>query len=187
RVRSAVVARLAHGRRHGYDSSSIREPAASRFYDVKHRIARDLHAIARNRLLTGLALGYRPDGAAAFGLSRKDIGTPTGAPYGILLHATARPGKERPRPSWLPLARARAWPGARGARHFAVAAVGKRGGACAQQAHRRGACECPRARSASARPHGGADGRSILRHRRGYGAHPSRRGAWRAARRNLHG
>src|SRR5262249_35980962 len=36
----------------------------------------------------------------------------------------------------------RARPCARRARHFAVAAVGKRGGACAQQAHRRGACEC---------------------------------------------
>jgi len=105
-VRSAVVARLAHGRRHGYDSSSIREPAASRFYDVKHRIARDLHAIARNRLLTGLALGYTPDGAVDFGLSRKDIGTPTGAPYGILLHATARPEKEWPEASWIALGRA---------------------------------------------------------------------------------
>src|SRR6059058_6473208 len=28
-LRSAVVARLAHGRRHGYDGSSIREPAAA--------------------------------------------------------------------------------------------------------------------------------------------------------------
>jgi heptosyltransferase-1 len=105
-VRSAVVARLARGRRHGYDSSSIREPAASRFYDVKHRVARDLHAIARNRQLTGLALGYTPDGAVDFGLSRKDIGTPAGAPYGILLHATARPEKEWSEASWIALGRA---------------------------------------------------------------------------------
>src|SRR5215510_11536088 len=105
-VRSAVVARLARGRRHGYDSSSIREPVASRFYDVKHCVARDLHAIARNRQLTGLALGYTPDGAVDFGLSRKDIGIPAGAPYGILLHATARPEKEWSEASWIALGRA---------------------------------------------------------------------------------
>ena len=40
-------------------------------YDVHHAVARDLHAIARNRMLTGLALGYAPDGAIDFGLSRE--------------------------------------------------------------------------------------------------------------------
>jgi lipopolysaccharide heptosyltransferase I len=105
-VRSALVARLARGPRHGYDAESIREPAASWFYDVKHRVARDLHAIARNRMLTGLALGYVPDGGIDFGLSRKEIAGTTGVPYGILLHATARPEKEWPEASWIALARA---------------------------------------------------------------------------------
>src|SRR4029453_5371805 len=85
-VRSALVARLARGRRHGYEGDRLREPAPSLFYDVKHRVARDLHAIARNRILTGLALGYTPDGGIDFGLSRKGIGGRTGGPYGILLH-----------------------------------------------------------------------------------------------------
>src|SRR5262249_43771915 len=44
-VRSALMTRLARGRRHGYDANSIRERAASWFYDVRHRVARDLHAI----------------------------------------------------------------------------------------------------------------------------------------------
>jgi len=105
-VRSALVARLARGRRHGYEADSIREPAASWFYDVKHRVARDLHAIARNRILTGLALGYTPDGGIDSGLSRKEIGGTTGAPYGILLHATARVEKEWPEASWIALGRA---------------------------------------------------------------------------------
>jgi heptosyltransferase I len=105
-VRSALVARLARGRRHGYEADSIREPAASWFYDVKHRVARDLHAIARNRMLTGLALGYTPDGGIDFGLSRKEIGGTAGAPYGMLLHATARVEKEWPEASWIALGRA---------------------------------------------------------------------------------
>jgi len=105
-VRSAVIARLARGHRHGYDASSIREPAASFLYDVKHRVARDLHAIARNRMLTGLALGYAPNGAVDFGLSRKDIAATTSSPYAILVHATARPEKEWPEALWIALGRA---------------------------------------------------------------------------------
>jgi heptosyltransferase-1 len=105
-VRSAVIARLARGRRHGYDASSIREPAASFLYDVKHRVARDLHAIARNRMLTGLVLGYAPSGAVDFGLSRKDIAPAMASPYGILVHASARPEKEWPEASWIALGRA---------------------------------------------------------------------------------
>jgi heptosyltransferase-1 len=104
-LRSAVVARLAHGRRHGYDASSIREPAAAWFYDVKHRVARDLHAITRNRTLAGLVLGYVPDGATDFGLSRNAIRQTSAAPYGILFHATARAEKEWPEAAWIALGR----------------------------------------------------------------------------------
>jgi heptosyltransferase-1 len=104
-LRSAVVARLAHGRRHGYDASSIREPAAAWFYDVKHRVARDLHAITRNRTLAGLALGYTPDGSTDFGLSRNAIRQTSAAPYGILFHATARAEKEWPEAAWIALGR----------------------------------------------------------------------------------
>jgi len=103
-LRSAVVARL--GRRHGYDASSIREPAAAWFYDVKHRVARDLHAITRNRTLAGLALGYMPDGSTDFGLSRNAIRQTSAAPYGILFHATARAEKEWPEAAWIALGRA---------------------------------------------------------------------------------
>ncbi len=69
-LRSAAIARLAHGRRHGYDVASIREPLAAMFYDVRHRVSRDLHAVERNRILSGLALGYAPQGAPDFGLAR---------------------------------------------------------------------------------------------------------------------
>jgi heptosyltransferase-1 len=105
-VRSAIIARLARGRRHGYDANSIRERAASWFYDVRHRVARDLHAILRNRLLTGHALGYASDGAIDFGLSRKSLATSGASAYGLVLHATARPEKEWPEASWIALGQA---------------------------------------------------------------------------------
>ena len=35
--RSAVIARFARGKLHGYDAGSIREPAAAWIYDVRHR------------------------------------------------------------------------------------------------------------------------------------------------------
>lgn len=100
--KSALPARLARGPRHGYDTSSIRESPASLLYDVKHRVRRDLHAIARNRQLTGAALGYAPSDAVDFGLARESLGSP-GPSYGILLHATARAQKEWPRASWVAL------------------------------------------------------------------------------------
>jgi len=105
--RSALVARLAYGLRHGYDAASVRERAATWFYDVTHTVPRDQHAIARNRELTARALGYEVDGAIDFGLSRKrliETAKPV-TPYGILLHATARRDKEWPEASWIALGR----------------------------------------------------------------------------------
>jgi heptosyltransferase-1 len=101
--RTALMARLARGRRHGYDASSMREGLASPLYDVRHRVALEQHAIARNRALTALALGYAVDGAPDYGLDRRALAAPAPAPYAVLLHATARPEKEWPEPSWLAL------------------------------------------------------------------------------------
>lgn len=104
-LRSGILARVAHGRRHGYDSRSIREPLASMFYDVRHAVRRDLHAVERNRILAGLALGYAPQGAPDYGLDRARLVTP-GAAYAVLLHATARPDKEWPETDWIALGQA---------------------------------------------------------------------------------
>jgi heptosyltransferase I len=104
--RTAVMARLARGRRHGYDADSIRERTASPLYNVRHRVARNQHAIARNRALTGLALGYAPDGPIDFGFDRQKLAGAADASYGVLLHATARPEKEWPEASWIALGQA---------------------------------------------------------------------------------
>lgn len=109
-LRTAVIARLARGRRHGYDTASIREPLAALFYDVRHSVSRDLHAVERNRILNGLALGYAPQGAPDFGLDRARLASP-GPRYGVLLHATARPGKQWPEAHWIALGHALAGQG----------------------------------------------------------------------------
>ena len=101
-IRSALIARLAHGRRHGYDRDSIREPLASMFYDVRHRVSRNLHAVTRNRMLSALALGYTPQGAPDFGLDRARFAAPQSR-YAVLLHATTRASKEWPEANWIAL------------------------------------------------------------------------------------
>lgn len=98
-IRSAVIARMARGEHHGYDASSIREPIASFFYDVKHKVARDQHAVTRNRLLTGLSLGYAIEPQIDYGL-RKPAKS-VGVPYAVLLHGTSRAAKEWREVDWI--------------------------------------------------------------------------------------
>jgi heptosyltransferase I len=98
-IRSALIARIADGPRHGYDAASIREPIASFFYDVKHKVARDQHAVRRNRLLTGLSLGYSPDAQIDYGLAKPVKAA--GAPYAVLLHGTSRASKEWREADWI--------------------------------------------------------------------------------------
>jgi heptosyltransferase-1 len=104
-IRSALIARFARGRRHGYDRDSVRERAASWFYDEHHGVDRTLHAITRNRMLTARALGYAPDGPVDFGLDRAALMGGGPAREVVLLHATARREKEWPVANWIELAR----------------------------------------------------------------------------------
>jgi len=100
-VRTALMTKLIHGASHGYDADSIREPFASRFYDNSYTVSRDLHAIARNRALTGLALGYEPEGAPDYSLNGRVANRDARTPYAILLHATSRTDKEWPEDRWI--------------------------------------------------------------------------------------
>jgi heptosyltransferase-1 len=104
-VRSAIIARAARGPSHGYDARSIREPFASRLYDVCHTVARDQHPIVRNRTLAALSLGYNADGDIDYGLDRSSLRTETVKPYAMLLHATADRRKEWPEENWIALGR----------------------------------------------------------------------------------
>jgi len=105
-VRTALMTKLIDGASHGYDADSIREPFAARFYENGHAVGWDLHVIARNRTLTGLALGYEPEGAPDYGFDCKFFAAETAAPYAILFHATAKTGKEWLEDRWVEVGKA---------------------------------------------------------------------------------
>lgn len=106
-LKSALISRTAHGVRHGLDARSAREPLASRFYDVRHPVPRELHAVERNRRLTAAALGSRGGGTCDYGLVPPG-GDPLGLgrPYCVLLSMSSRPDKLWPDEHWTELARA---------------------------------------------------------------------------------
>jgi heptosyltransferase-1 len=106
-IKSALVARAAGGVRFGMDKKSARERMAARFYDVGLPVARDRHAVERNRDLVAQVFGYRPRTEASYGL------TPPAAPphwapsspYAVLLHAASRREKAWPEERWIALGR----------------------------------------------------------------------------------
>lgn len=107
-LKSALLTCFAHGVRHGYDKKSAREPVASRFYQHQHRVARNLHAVVRNRALAAKSLGYSvPEQAPDYGIQAKNESTLAfDSPYVIGLHGTSRDSKLWPVADWIALARA---------------------------------------------------------------------------------
>ncbi len=100
-IKSALLTRAASGTRHGYAVASAREPLAARFYDITHVVARDLHAVARNRRLAALALSYALPARFDYGIAAPVAAAPfASGPYCVLLHATGRPEKLWPEPAW---------------------------------------------------------------------------------------
>jgi heptosyltransferase-1 len=97
-AKSAWLARMPAGRKHGYDWRSIREPLASLFYDVRHRVPRDLHAVARNRLLAAAAFGYEVEGPPDYGLELS--AGERRQRLVVCFHATSRDDKLWPEERW---------------------------------------------------------------------------------------
>ena len=100
-LKSALISRCALGRRHGMDRASAREPLAASLYDVNHAVPRGMHAVERNRLLTGAALGFTPGSAVDYGL--RAAAEQSG--YIVLLTMTSRPDKRWPEERWIELGR----------------------------------------------------------------------------------
>jgi len=86
-MKSAVVARLARGRRHGFNRASAREGVASLLYTVRHSVPEVEHMATRIRKLFAHALNYRlEDLPQDAGL--RIVPQASGAPYLVLLHGT---------------------------------------------------------------------------------------------------
>lgn len=111
-IKSAIISCQATGQKHGYDKHSIREPFASYFYDVKHAISYQQHAVVRNRTLTALSLGYpAPTQAPDYGISQAnqkisaldltDIQLPEH--IFVALHGTSKESKLWPEDHWVQL------------------------------------------------------------------------------------
>lgn len=104
-LKSALITRCTHTQRCGYAWDSAREPLASWFYDHTFSVAKDLHAVERNRQLAAAALGYTVQGPADYGIRTPDISLHwlPDMPYVVLLHATSRDDKLWDEHNWLAL------------------------------------------------------------------------------------
>lgn len=108
-LKSAILARMARGRRHGLDWKSSREPLRL-FYDRTYSIPWSLHAVERNRLLAAQALGYPRSESLQYGIASRtaDVAMlsaklPAGfldRPFAVLLHSTSAQSKEWPEQRW---------------------------------------------------------------------------------------
>ncbi len=98
-MKSVWLVRQTHGRRHGLDRASAREPLASLFYDVRHRVPFWQPAVTRQRSLAALALGYACDGPPDFGLQELVADVSAGQ-YAIIMPSASRPEKLWPEADW---------------------------------------------------------------------------------------
>ena len=103
RFRSGLIAWISRGERHGYSSKSRRSRFVPPFfYNVHHCVARDAHAIMRNKLLTGMALKYLPSDVIDYGLKGAPPNAST-AKRAVLLHSTVKAKKLWAEQNWIEL------------------------------------------------------------------------------------
>ncbi|MHB8453235.1 MAG: lipopolysaccharide heptosyltransferase I [Acidiferrobacterales bacterium] len=101
-LKSAVLAACARGERHGLDSDSAREPLAALFYQHRHAITRQAHAVIRLRQLFAAALDYKlTDAPVDYGISSIAADSRHGRnDYLVFLHGTAWRTKQWPEEYW---------------------------------------------------------------------------------------
>lgn len=106
-LKSALITRVARGKRYGPNWRSSREPLFF-FYDRTLHASWAAHAVERNRTITAQVFGYTVDGRVDYGISaaREEfpwIGTRT---YAALIHGTSAREKLWPERNWIQLAKA---------------------------------------------------------------------------------
>lgn len=98
-MKSIWLVRQAHGVRHGLDWKSAREPLASLFYDVRHRVEFWQPAIIRQRALAAAAFGYTVEGEPDFGLQALTDGVEI-EPAALIMPSASRDDKLWPQADW---------------------------------------------------------------------------------------
>lgn len=100
---AALVTRLARGVKHGMNWKSAREPLASLFYQRRHNIAKQQHAVERTRELFAKSLGYgQPETQGDYAIAQHFSTNlkAQGERYAVFLHATTRDDKHWPEEHW---------------------------------------------------------------------------------------
>ena len=103
-LKSAWIAWMAPGVRHGLDFASAREPL-SLFYDRVHTVPWTMHAVERNRTLAARALGYAVPVSVNYGIraaAARFVWLPQGR-YAVLAHGTSARYKLWPVERWTEL------------------------------------------------------------------------------------
>ncbi|GLR12563.1 ADP-heptose--LPS heptosyltransferase [Chitinimonas prasina] len=103
-LKSALVGKLSGAALVGYTRHTVRDPLASLFYDRRFDIPA-VHVIERNRMLTGRALGYEPEGRLDYGIAPPQLSLDwqPQQPYVVCLSATARDAKLWDEANWIAL------------------------------------------------------------------------------------
>lgn len=103
-MKSVWLVRMASGIKHGLDWRSAREPLASLFYDVKHRVQFWQPAVTRQRLLAAATFGYQYSDEPDFGLhafeAEARILRMHEDPYAIIMPSASRDDKLWPVEDW---------------------------------------------------------------------------------------
>ena len=104
-LKSALIARMARGKRCGYAATAAREPLAARFYDATFDVPKNFHAVLRNCQLAALAAGYAASPAPDYGIAAPPAPT-FDRVSAVLLTATSRDDKLWPQERWIEVGRA---------------------------------------------------------------------------------
>ena len=102
--KSAFIARLAKGRRYGYDGASAREWGAHTAYHEKIEVAKGTHSMSRMRKVLSQAVGYSYDEAIVdYGINQDRLPSSRlslDRPYVVFIHSTSWASKNWPEEYW---------------------------------------------------------------------------------------
>ncbi len=107
-IKSALVAKIAHGKICGFDKNSARESLASYFYHYKFAISKNMHAVERIRQLFAKSLNYPNDNNnLSYGIDKTRIKSTItyNQDYLVFAHGSSRDNKCWDINRWIELAR----------------------------------------------------------------------------------